>query len=52
MTDQARQRVMVSASAVRGAQHVIAVLAINGPLAAPRGGGFLRSATLALETPK
>ena len=32
-----------------GTTHTIAVLAVNGPLAEPRGGVFLRSATLAFE---
>ena len=45
----ASQRVDVSAKAQPGARHVIAVLAVNGPLAAPRGGIFLRYATLAFE---
>jgi len=45
----ASQRVDVSAKAQPGAKHVIAVLAVNGPLAAPRGGIFLRYATLAFE---
>jgi hypothetical protein len=47
----AHQRVMISPSAVPGARHVIACLAANGPLAAPRGGVWLRYATLAFETP-
>lgn len=47
----AQQRVMISPSAVPGARHVIACLAANGPLAAPRGGVWLRYATLAFETP-
>jgi hypothetical protein len=46
----AQQRVVVSQSAVPGAQHLIAVLAANGPLAQPRGVIFLRYATLAFET--
>jgi len=45
----ASQRVDVSAHAQPGARHVIAVLAVNGPLALPRGGIFLRYATLAFE---
>ncbi len=45
----ASQRVDVSAKAQPGARHVIAVLAVNGPLAMPRGGIFLRYATLAFE---
>jgi hypothetical protein len=46
----AQQRVVVSASAVPGARHVIACLAANGPLALPRGVIFMRYATLAFET--
>jgi len=47
----ASQRVEVSASAVSGARHVIACLVANGPLAEPRGGIFMRYATLAFESP-
>lgn len=47
----AQHRVEVSASAVAGGKHVIAVLVGNGPLAEPRGGIFLRYATLAFESP-
>lgn len=47
----AQHRVEVSASAVVGARHVIACLVGNGPLAEPRGGIFLRYATLAFESP-
>lgn len=46
----AQQRVVVSASAVPGARHAIACLAANGPFAEPRGGIFLRYATLAFES--
>ena len=46
----AQQRVEVSASAVPGAKHVIACLVVNGPLAEPRGGIFMRYATLAFES--
>ena len=45
-----QQRVVISRSAVPGERHVIAVLAANGPLAVPRGGVFLRFATLAFES--
>jgi hypothetical protein len=45
-----QQRVTVSPSATPGARHVIAVLVANGPLAVPRGGVFLRYATLAFES--
>ncbi len=45
-----QQRVVVTRSAVPGARHVIACLATNGPLAQPRGGVFMRYATLAFET--
>ncbi len=44
-----QQRTMVSREAVPGARHVIAVFVANGPLALPRGGIFLRYATLAFE---
>ena len=47
----AQQRVEVSASAVPGTRHVIARLLVNGPLAEPRGGIFMRYATLAFELP-
>jgi hypothetical protein len=46
----AQQRVEVSAKAVAGARHVIACLVANGPLAEPRGGIFMRYATLAFES--
>lgn len=46
----APQRVEVSGSAVPGTRHVIACLVANGPLAEPRGGVFLRYATLAFES--
>jgi hypothetical protein len=45
----AQQRVEVSARAEPGARHVIACLAVNGPLAQPAGNVFLRYATLAFE---
>ena len=44
------QRVEVSESAEPGERHVIACLAVNGPLALPRGGVWLRYATLAFES--
>lgn len=47
----AQQRVTVSRSAAPGARHVIAVIAANGPFAEPRGGVFMRYATLAFESP-
>jgi hypothetical protein len=47
----ASQRVEVSPSAVPGNKFVIAVLVLNGPLAEPRGGIFMRYATLAFESP-
>jgi hypothetical protein len=47
----AQHRVEVSGSAVVGARHVIACLVGNGPLAEPRGGIFMRYATLAFESP-
>jgi hypothetical protein len=46
----AQQRVEVSGSAVPGARHVIACLVVNGPLGEPRGGIFMRYATLAFES--
>ncbi len=46
----ASQRVELSNSAVPGTRYVIAYLVLNGPLAEPRGGIFLRYATLAFET--
>ena len=46
----ASQRVEVSASAVPGSTYTIACLVANGPLAEPRGGIFMRYATLAFET--
>ncbi len=45
----AQQRVAISNSAEPGARYVIACLALNGPLAEPRGGIFMRYATLAFE---
>ena len=45
-----QQRVTVSSSAQPGSKHVIACLAANGPLAEPRGGIFMRYATLAFES--
>jgi hypothetical protein len=47
----ASQRVEVSSSAVPGTRYVIACLVANGPLAEPRGGIFMRYATLAFESP-
>ena len=46
----ASQRVEVSTSAVPGETFVIACLVVNGPLAEPRGGIFMRYATLAFES--
>ena len=46
----AQQRVQVADKAVPGAKHVIACLVANGPLAEPRGGIFMRYATLAFES--
>ena len=43
------QRVVVSADPQPGDKHTIALLAINGPIAAPGGGVFVRFATLAFE---
>lgn len=44
-----QQRVEITRTATPGARHVIACLAANGPLASPRGGVFMRYATLAFE---
>ncbi len=44
------QRVEVSSNAMPGARHVIACLTVNGPLAAPRGGVWMRYAVLAFES--
>jgi hypothetical protein len=46
----ASQRVEVANNAVAGAKHVIACLVANGPLAEPRGGVYMRYATLAFES--
>ena len=43
------QRVTLAAAAQPGETHVIACLAVNGPLAAPGGGIFIRYAQLAFE---
>ncbi len=43
------QRVAITTDAQPGNQHTIALLAINGPLAAPGGAVFVRYATLAFE---
>ncbi len=42
-------RVEIAEVGETGAQYVIACLCLNGPLAAPRGGIFMRFATLAFE---
>ena len=47
----ASQRVEISSDATPGEAHVIACLVANGPLAEPRGGIFMRYATLAFESP-
>jgi len=46
----AQQRVQVADKPVAGEKHVIACLVANGPLAEPRGGIFMRYATLAFES--
>jgi hypothetical protein len=46
----AQQRIEVPGGAAPGATHVFACLVANGPLAAPRGGVFMRFATLAFES--
>ena len=43
------QRVLITAHATPGEQHTIALLAANGPLAAPGGTVFVRYANLAFE---
>ncbi|MCH8893570.1 MAG: hypothetical protein IIB32_08735 [Chloroflexi bacterium] len=43
------QRVLITADATPGEQHTIALLAANGPLAAPGGTVFCRYANLAFE---
>ena len=45
-----QQRVTVAREAEPGKKHVVACLAINGPLGKPGGGIFFRYATLAFET--
>ena len=45
----APQRIELSPSATPGSKYVFACLVANGPLAEPRGGIFMRFATLALE---
>jgi hypothetical protein len=47
----AQQRVEVSGNALPGTRYVLACLVLNGPLAEPRGGIFMRYATLAFESP-
>lgn len=46
----AQQRVEVSNKVESGTRHVIACLVANGPLAQPRGGIYMRYATLAFES--
>ena len=46
----APQRIALSPGATPGSKYVIACLVANGPLAEPRGGIFIRLATLAFET--
>ena len=43
-------RVEVMNKAVPGSKHIIACLVVNGPLAEPVGGIFMRYATLAFES--
>ena len=43
------QRIPVSTEPKPGDQHTIAILAMNGPIAAPGGAVFVRFATLAFE---
>ena len=44
-----QQRVEIDRSQVRDGNHLIACLVVNGPLAKPRGGIFIRYAYLAFE---
>ena len=46
----AQQRVEIPGGGAPGDKHVIAVLVANGPLGQPRGGVFMRFATLAFES--
>ena len=46
----ASHRVEINESASPGDKHVIAVLVLNGPLAEPRGGIWMRYAHLSFET--
>ena len=46
----APQRIELSPGATPGSKYIIACLVANGPLAEPRGGIFMRLATLAFET--
>jgi hypothetical protein len=46
----AQYRIEVMNKAVPGSKHVIACLVVNGPLAEPRGGIYMRYATLAFES--
>ena len=43
------QRIVVTTEPKPGNQHTIAILGVNGPLAAPGGAVFVRYATLAFE---
>ncbi len=45
-----QKRIEISRDVIPGETRVIACLAANGPLAEPRGGVFMRYATLAFET--
>jgi gluconolactonase len=45
-----QKRIEISRDAKPGDKHVIACLAANGPFGEPRGGVFMRYATLAFET--
>ncbi len=46
----APQRVEITGDVSPGSSHLIACLVLNGPLAEPRGGIFMRYAYLAIET--
>ena len=45
-----QQRVEIGSGAEPGAKHLIACLVLNGPLAQPRGGIFMRYAYLSFES--
>jgi len=48
--NNAQQRVTITRNVVPGTKYTIAVLAANAPFGVPRGGVFMRYATLAFES--